>query len=230
MIKLSPRMMMAAQLVRPGRCVCDIGTDHAYLPAYLVLNGISPSALACDIGKGPLENARKSVEAYGIADKIELRLSDGLDEICEDEAQEFVFCGMGGTLMAELIGRCSWLKNSDKHIVVQPMSHIDDIRRYFIENGFEIENECVCVDSGHIYAAASAYYTGERKDYPPGYVYYGKLAENADSLSLLYIEKQLLRLIKHSKGIENNPDLREEYIQLQAIISDITEVLSNAEG
>ncbi len=221
---------MAAKMVYPGRRVCDIGTDHAYLPAYLVLNGISPSALACDIGKGPLENARKSVEAYGIADKVELRLSDGLDEIREDEAQEFVFCGMGGTLMAELIGRCEWLKKPDKHIIVQPMSHIDDIRSFFIKNGFEIEKESVCVDAGHIYAAVSVRYTGEIKEYPAGYIYYGKLAENSDSLSVQYIEKQLSRLLKHSKGIENNPDLRDEYSELQNVISDITEVLSNVDS
>lgn len=217
-------------MVYPGRRVCDIGTDHAYLPAYLVLNGISPSALACDIGKGPLENARKSVEAYGIADKVELRLSDGLDEIREDEAQEFVFCGMGGTLMAELIGRCEWLKKPDKHIIVQPMSHIDDIRSFFIKNGFEIEKESVCVDAGHIYAAVSVRYTGEIKEYPAGYIYYGKLAENSDSLSAQYIEKQLSRLLKHSKGIENNPYLRDEYSELQNVISDITEVLSNVDS
>lgn len=212
-------------MIRPDKRVCDIGTDHAYLPVYLVSNGISPSALACDIGKGPLENARKSVEAELLSDKIKLRLSDGLDNVREEEADDFVFCGMGGTLMAQLIGRCGWLRNPDKHIVAQPMSHIDDIRRFFIQNGFEIEDERVCEDSGHIYAALSAHYTGEIKSYPPGFVYYGRLAENSDELSRKYIEKQLSRLLNHLRGIKGNPDLADEYRQLEAVISDITEVL-----
>ena len=62
MLKLSERMLMAAKMVRSGKIAADIGTDHAYLPAWLVLNNICPSALACDVRKGPLDNARKTVE------------------------------------------------------------------------------------------------------------------------------------------------------------------------
>ena len=89
-------------MVRKGNDVADIGTDHAYLPAWLILNGISPKALACDVRKGPLENAKKTVEQYGIEEKITLRLSDGFDKIEPFEADDFIMCGMGGTLMEQM--------------------------------------------------------------------------------------------------------------------------------
>ena len=70
MIVLSPRLKTAADMVRKGVVVADIGTDHAYLPSYLVLSGICPRALACDLRKGPLENAAETLEHWNIADKI----------------------------------------------------------------------------------------------------------------------------------------------------------------
>ena len=130
MINLSERMLMAARMVRSGKAVADIGTDHAYLPAYLILRGISPKALACDVRKGPLENAKNTVESYGIEDKITLRLSDGFDEIEPFEADDFIMCGMGGTLMEQLVSRTHWLKDKRKRIIVQPQSHAEDIRRF----------------------------------------------------------------------------------------------------
>ena len=131
-------MLMAAKMVRHGSVVADIGTDHAYLPAYLVLNGISPKALACDVRKGPLANAEKTVGHFGLEKQITLRLSDGFDEIEPFEAQDFIICGMGGTLMEQLVSRTYWLKDSSKRIIVQPQSHAEDIRNFFVESGFPI--------------------------------------------------------------------------------------------
>ena len=114
---------MAASLVRKGKVCCDIGTDHAYLPAYLITNSISKKALACDLREGPLANAKRTVEEYGISDRIELRLSDGLDNVKPGEADDFVFCGMGGTLITELISRTEWLKDKKYRLIFQPQSH-----------------------------------------------------------------------------------------------------------
>lgn len=227
MLKLSARMQMAADMVRPGGVLCDIGTDHAYLPSYLVLNGIIPSALACDIGRGPLDNARKSVEEYGISDKVALRLSDGLNEVKPYEASDFAFCGMGGTLMAELIGRAQWLKDKDKRIIAQPMSHVDDVITYFEENGFKIIEQKTCVDSGHIYTCLAAEYTGEKEVHSPGYIYYGILPGNINETDKKFIEVQLERLKKHRNGIMHTPGCEKEVKKLNVIINDIAEVTGN---
>ena len=196
MLNLSERMLMAAKMVRRGNAVADIGTDHAYLPAYLILNGISPKALACDVRKGPLENARKTVEHYGIEDKITLRLSDGFDEIEPFEAQDFIMCGMGGTLMEQLVSRAYWLKDKSKRIIVQPQSHAEDIRRFFVENGFEILFEDACSDGGKLYCAIAAEYTGEIEQRPVSYIYTGRLPECGKKEARLYLENMLARLRK----------------------------------
>ncbi len=208
MINLSERMLMAAKMVRKGNSVADIGTDHAYLPAYLVLNGITSKALACDVRKGPLENAKKTVELYNISDKITLRLSDGFDEIEPFEADDFVLCGMGGTLMAQLVSRAYWLKDKSKRIIVQPQSHAEDIRRFFVENGFEILCEDACTDSGKLYCAMAAEYTGEIKEKSVSYIYTGRLAECQKPEARLYLEKINAQLKKklEAEKIHGSPE------------------------
>ena len=196
MINLSERMLMAARMVRHGNAVADIGTDHAYLPAYLILRGISSKALACDVRKGPLENAKKTVESYSIEDRITLRLSDGFDEIKPSEADDFIMCGMGGTLMEQLVSRTQWLKDKDKRIIVQPQSHAEDIRRFFVENGFEILFEDACIDGGKLYCAMAAEYTGNVEGKSISYIYSGELPECKKNEAKMYLENINLRLRK----------------------------------
>ena len=212
-------------MVRRGNTVADIGTDHAYLPAYLVLNGISPKALACDVRKGPLDNAKKTVEQYGIGDKITLRLSDGFDEIEPSEAQDFVMCGMGGTLMEELVSRTEWLKDTTKRIIVQPQSHAEDIRRYFAQNGFEILFEDACIDSGKIYCAMAAEYTGKITERKISYIYTGELPKCNKPEAKLYLENILSRLKTklQAENIYGNPENAE---QLNKLTSEMEEIIN----
>ncbi len=227
MLNLSQRMLMAARMVRKGNTVADIGTDHAYLPAYLVLNGISPKALACDVRKGPLDNARKTVEHYGIDNKITLRLSDGFDEIEHFEAQDFIMCGMGGTLMQELVSRAYWLKNPAKRIIVQPQSHAEDIRRFFVENGFEILFEDACTDGGKLYCAMAAEYTGKIAEKPVSYIYTGRLPECKKPEAKLFLENLLARLIKKLEAerlhgsAENAEYLEKVTLEMEEIINEM---------
>ncbi len=212
-------------MVRRGNTVADIGTDHAYLPAYLVLNGISPKALACDVRKGPLDNAKKTVEQYGIGDKITLRLSDGFDEIEPSEAQDFVMCGMGGTLMEELVSRTEWLKDTTKRIIVQPQSHAEDIRRYFAQNGFKILFEDACIDSGKIYCAMAAEYTGKITERKISYIYTGELPKCNKPEAKLYLENVLSRLKTklQAENIHGNPENAE---QLNKLTSEMEEIIN----
>ena len=229
MLKLSPRLQMAADMVRPGKTVCDVGTDHAYLPSYLILNGICTQAVASDIGDGPLENAAKTVRAYGLSDKISLRLSDGLWNIGEKDADDVVLCGMGGELMVRIIDETPWLRNENKHLVCQPMSHAEDLRRFFSENGFSIEKETACEDSGRVYIAISAHYTGKTENYPAGFIYYGMLPVESDNLARAYVEKQAQRIEKRTEGIKGNECLTAEYNLLTEALKDIERKLENAD-
>jgi tRNA (adenine22-N1)-methyltransferase len=219
---LSPRLKKVSELVRPGSRVADIGTDHAYLPAYLVKNNIAKTALACDVSKGPLLNAEETVKLFGIEDRTELRLSDGFEGIYPDEADDFILCGMGGSLIAELLGRAPWLKDGKYRLIIQPQSHSNDVREFLIENGFEIITETALFDEGRVYNMMAAEYTGLTKDYPPSYIYFGSLPQNKDEASK-YCVTRTLKYLKVRYEAEKDYGDPEAAQNLKAIIEDAEE-------
>lgn len=106
LLKISDRLRSAAGLVYKGARVADIGTDHGYLPIYLVQNGISECVYACDVRKKPLERAQAHISSYGLDDNITIRLADGLCGIQKDDVDTVTICGMGGKLMKDIIEAC----------------------------------------------------------------------------------------------------------------------------
>ncbi|MBR6874655.1 MAG: SAM-dependent methyltransferase, partial [Ruminococcus sp.] len=103
------RLLACARLVRGSRAA-DVGTDHGYLPMYLVQNGICESALACDINEKPLASARENIEKAGLSDKIGVYLSDGLGSVPCEGITDVIVAGMGGELIADIISRANWIK------------------------------------------------------------------------------------------------------------------------
>ena len=189
---LTPRLQAAATLVRGGGVLADIGTDHGYLPIHLVETGKINKAIAADIGKMPLENARKSVEQNALSDKISLRLSDGLKSFSPDDADEFVFAGMGGTLIAEKLSETPWIKDEKYHFIFQPQSRAEELRQFLYENGFQIEKEIATHEGRRVYIAFSAFYNGEKNEYTYADCFLGKLLPTEDAKN--HIKKQVLRL------------------------------------
>ena len=189
---LTPRLKAAASLVRGGGILADIGTDHGYLPIYLIESGKISKAIAADIGKMPLENARKSVEQNALSDKISLRLSDGLRGFSPDDADEFVFAGMGGTLITEKLAETDWIKNEKYHFVFQPQSRAEELRQFLFENGFQIEEEIATNEGRRVYIAFSAFYNGEKTECSYADCFLGKLSPTEDAKN--HIKKQIIRL------------------------------------
>lgn len=147
---------MVASLVPNCDTVADIGTDHGYLPIYLVKYGICKRVVASDVNEGPINAARKNIALARVGDKIETRLSDGLKNI--DCADCVTISGMGGELMASILeGR----KDNMTRFVLQPQSSYDVLRRYLAENGFEIKKEAVCRENDKMYSAFYAEYTNK---------------------------------------------------------------------
>ena len=120
------------------------------------------------------------------------------------EAQDFVLSGMGGTLMAQLVSRTDWLKNSDIHLVFQPQSHAQDIRKYLCENGFEICTELIANEGERIYIAFDAYFTGKAHKRDEAYYYFGSYPEKEDELSVAYVNKLIKRLEKEKVALKNS--------------------------
>ena len=155
---LTPRLRLVASLVRPGGVVADIGTDHARLPVWLVLSGRSRAAIAGDIRPGPLEAARRTVEAYAAADRVRLVLSDGLARV--PAADDVVLAGMGGEQMIAILDGCLFVRSPAVRLVLQPMTAAEELRRYLCRAGFSIRREAVAREGRRLYVAMAAEYTG----------------------------------------------------------------------
>ena len=102
-MRLSDRLETVVSMVRPAESAADIGTDHGHVPVELVRRGTVKRALAMDVRKGPLSRAEESVAMAGLENRIETRLSDGLEKLSPGEAEAVVIAGMGGELMIHIL-------------------------------------------------------------------------------------------------------------------------------
>ena len=209
MVELGPRLSCAASMVRGSTKIVDIGTDHAYLPAYLVLCRNVNDVLACDIGIKPLENARKTVDLYSLQNHISLRVSDGLNEVLPDEAEEIIICGMGGTLISEILSHAEWIKRDGMHLILQPMTHSEDVRYWLCRNGFAITDEMYMVDNNRYYCCLSADYTGIFEEHEEGFYYFGELSDVSEP-ALAYAGMRMKRIETKLNALQKaDPDAYE---------------------
>ena len=161
-INLSPRLRAAADLVRSDCRVADVGTDHAYLPIALCLSGKISGAIASDINKGPIEKARENIEKYGLGAKISTLHTDGLRGVEKFSPDDVLILGMGGELIANIIAEAPWIANKDINLCLQPMTHAEDLRRFLIENGFEITDEKIAREGDKLYQLILASFTNKK--------------------------------------------------------------------
>lgn len=208
-MKLDKRLMMVAKMVRPCDVVADIGTDHAYLPVFLIENSIIKRAYAGDVRVGPLNNAKKTIESMGLFDKIEPILSDGLKKIPHD-CNDFVIAGMGGELIAKILGESKWVEEKDNHFVLQPQTHPEDLREYLLSNGYEILKEDVVKDGRHLYLALEVAFTGNKKPYTTKDLYIGELLNSSSEFKFEYLREVLRRLLKQYEKSDETKRLIEE--------------------
>ena len=173
---LSARLAAAAEMVRKGGVICDVGTDHALLPCRLWLDG-ERKLIAADINEGPLLSARQTISHYiGDENAVRLVLSDGLDKI--DYADDVIIAGMGGELIARIILGCRFLCK-DTHFILQPMTKAEVLRRELYKNGFYIEKELAVKDAGRLYVVMSVYYDGQSRETDDTFAYIGKVRDTA---------------------------------------------------
>ena len=151
MIRISDRLRIVAHMCDKGAVVADIGTDHGYLPIYLVQEGIAPSAIAMDLRKGPLEKAKKHICDNCLEDRIQTRLSDGLEKLSKNEADIITICGMGGRLIADIVTKGKDIITQNTILVVSPQSEVGEFRHFLVSQGFEIEDEQMLKEDGKYY-------------------------------------------------------------------------------
>lgn len=221
MIRLKPRLQTAADMVRDGSRVADIGTDHAYLPTALILSGKIPSAVAADLRKGPLENAEETVRNNSVEDRVQLRLSDGLKCVSPDDADDIVIAGMGGILISEILSAAEWVKNEKYKLILQPQSHDEDVRKYLFENGFSITDEKACFEDGKVYICIGAVYTGTVSSHSEAEIMFGDFLGRSDEASRAFIDKKMKRIQARLSALISHGGDEDERQRLEEIIKEV---------
>lgn len=199
MITIDNRLKVCADMVSGNGIVCDVGTDHAYLPAYLIENNICDYAIASDINEGPLKFAQQTLIKYHIEDKIRLLKSDGLKNIPSENVSDVVIAGMGGETIAEIISGTQWLK-SGVNLVLQPMTRAGYLRKWLYKNGFEIAEEKAVIQDRFIYTAIRAFYSGYKFNIGKVTEITGRINIETDA-GMKYCQNQLSKINNIAMGL-----------------------------
>ncbi len=217
-MNMSGRLEAILALVPQGACAADVGTDHGYVPIELVRRGISPRALAMDVRPGPLARAAQHVEEAGLADRITLRLSDGLSALGPGEADTVIVSGLGGPLMVRILERGRDVAQSVGRFILAPQSDVPFVRTYLRENGYRIEREVFLRDDGKYYNLFSAVHgTQDAPRYPAGDgtylddLYGADLLNRRDETLKEYLEKQTeayRKILANLAGVRKEESVR----------------------
>ncbi len=231
-MQLSDRLNLVADFVTEGLKLADIGTDHGYIPIELVKRGVVPSALAMDINKGPLARADEHIKEAGLSDKIQTRLSDGLNKLEKNEADSIIIAGMGGALTVKILDQGKDILDSVQELILSPHTESYLVREYLINNGFEIVKEAMIYDMGKYYTVIKAVHTDNsdiKQEYDAdvyNYIYGKLLLEEKNQVFMEYIRydmnKQksiLLNMKKGNVAIEKQKEVQEKIEYIETILA-----------
>lgn len=155
-LELTPRLGQIAAWVRPGAHLADVGTDHAYLPVWLTMQGRVASAIASDLRLGPLNRARDTGRRYGVEERITYRLGNGLAAVRPEECDTIVIAGMGGENIAQILAGAPWTADGRHTLLLQPQSRAEVLRAFLADHGYTIRREALVRDRGFLYPVMEA--------------------------------------------------------------------------
>ena len=194
--QLPKRLETIIERMPDSGCLADIGCDHAYVAIEAVRRGRAARALACDVRKGPLQQAAEHILCAGLAGKIETRLSDGLEQVAPGEADTVVVAGMGGPLMERILqGRLG----DFAHFVLSPQSEIPHFRRFLLAEGMQIDEETMLIDEGKYYVILNVSKRADAASSDTMYVteedflYGGRLLRRLDPVLKSFLQKEKTR-------------------------------------
>lgn len=206
---LDARLTAAAELVRPGQPVADIGCDHGKLTAVLAASGKFPKVIGADLRPGPLAKAKQTLEHAECEDRVELRLGDGLSVLSPGEVGTIVLAGVSAQTTWEILERAPWaFSKSGPRLVMVPATRHSDLRRWLWENGFALVADRPVQAAGRWYAVMAAEYTGEKQEPTFTECLLGKTGEYPEGAD--YAAWQKAKLPRFRLGVPDGTLLAEE--------------------
>lgn len=195
---LGNRLLSCAQFVRQGACFADIGTDHAYLPLFLLKSGRIDRAVCADINAGPLESAKRNAADEGCLDKISFHLTDGAEGLSSLGITDYAICGMGGELISAIISRAPHLACSGVRLILQPMTKQAHLRRFLAESGFFTVGESYSYEAGKYYLSIAVEFDGVRREISDFEAELGTFQNSPEAIG--YFETKTNALKKSMRG------------------------------
>lgn len=197
-LRLQPRLACIASLVPHGARIADVGTDHGYIPVHLLARGVIDFAIASDIGREPLDHARRTAAEYGI-DGIDFRLCAGLEAIAPEECDTILLAGMGGETIMGILEAAPWTRDGAHTLLLQPQTKLELLRRWLCETGYRITREKLVRDKGKLYTVMTV--TAGAPFEPDTLSLYAGLAPERDALYGEYLAHQSARLRRRAEGL-----------------------------
>lgn len=218
-LELQPRLQAIADWVRPGARIVDVGTDHGYLPVFLLQNGTVGYAIASDINAAPLDHARRSAAEYG--QEMDFRLCNGLEAVGPDEVDTVVIAGMGGENIAAILLQAPWTKEGHT-LLLQPMSRPDYLRRFLGDHGYRITRERLVRDKGLLYPIVEAE-GGYMAPLSPGQLC-GGVGLKRDPLEGEYLDGWIKKLSRAAAGLRQGRDTGEQADEMDAVVVELRQM------
>lgn len=150
-LQLQPRLACIAGLVPEGARLADIGTDHGYLPVWLLQQGMIGHAIASDINALPLDHARATALECDVMERMDFRLCPGLEKIKAEECDTIAIAGMGGETIIAILSAAAWTKDGAHTLLLQPMTKTADLRKWLAVNEYRFTEERLVWDKNYLY-------------------------------------------------------------------------------
>jgi tRNA (adenine22-N1)-methyltransferase len=229
---LKGRLKLIYDMIPNCDILADIGTDHALLPAYALLNQRCRKAIACDVRTGPLERAMRTLKKYMLDDRMELRLGSGLEPVGENEADVIVLAGMGGILITKLIQESMKKAQTANYLLLQPMTNQELVRPFLWESGFEIKDERLTREGDKLYQVILAYYSGkQRTEWKRINEIIGeKLITNNDPLLKDWLKDYIKKQQKIVQGLKKADTGILQLSQEEKLLNELTDLLLSPGG
>ncbi len=228
-LELKGRLKLISDKVPQCKTVADIGTDHAYIPVYLIQQERCRKAIASDVRPGPVRAADRNISKYRLSHRIETRMGSGLETLNMSEADAIIIAGMGGTLLAELLESGADKIGGRAVLVLQPMNDLDVVRKWLYDHKYDIYDEELAAEGNKIYCVMSAVHTGQNKSYEDFQLHVGEcLIKKSDPLLLPYCEmkiRQLERVLAQLARMEDNQRLKDFHEKLKGQYNQLVEQL-----